>query len=84
MQGTSIIKETTKGNKFSQQKFINLSYLILGNVALASTNIKHIKQVFNPKNKAEKEKIFKKFSTIVEKVKLLLKPDKDSAKFKVK
>ncbi len=70
MQGTRIINETTSGNKFNQQKFINLSYLILGKVALANTNIKHIRQVFNPKNKAENEKILNTLCTSLEKVKL--------------
>lgn len=53
-QGTTIINETTKGNKIVQQNDINWSKRILGNEALAHIKTKIIIQVFNPKVKPYK------------------------------
>ena len=48
-QGTKIINDTAKGNECNQQNCINWSYLNLGKVALAKTNMKQIIQVLIPK-----------------------------------
>jgi hypothetical protein len=53
MQGTSIIKATTIGNKTVQQKDINWSKRILGKLALAQINIKIIMDDLIPKTTAD-------------------------------
>ena len=49
MQGNSIMKAITNGNRIVQQNDISWSYRILGNEALAHININAITQDFNPK-----------------------------------
>lgn len=54
VQGNSIIKAITKGNRIVQQKDINWSYRILGNEALVHIKTNIITQDFNPKVKPYK------------------------------
>ena len=48
IEGTSIIKAITIGNKYNQHNSINWSYRNLGKVALNQTNMKQNRHVFNP------------------------------------
>ena len=49
IQGTSIIKATTIGNKTVQQKDINWSKRILGKDALAQIKVNINRELFKPK-----------------------------------